>query len=105
MSTYDETCDDHEVECPYCGSKYQPEAEDYSEDEREEECGDCGKKYFLHQSFTVTHHARPDCVLNGGQHDYRPFTMRDGTSVPFCDVCGRIQPHSERAATKEQGHE
>ena len=33
--------DDDNVVCPYCGAKYQAEAEDFSDDEREEECAEC----------------------------------------------------------------
>lgn len=49
-------CDN--VVCPYCGAKYQAEAEDFSEDEREEECSACGRTYLLHDEYTVTHHTR-----------------------------------------------
>ena len=92
---FEETLNDYNVECPYCGDAYQAEAEDYSEDEREQECDECGKKYFLHQNFTVTHHARPDCELNGEHHDYQPTNMRGGRSHPFCTVCSKCQPHGD----------
>jgi len=39
MSEYTETFDDSNRVCPYCGSTYQPEGEDYSEDERAEDGG------------------------------------------------------------------
>ena len=80
------------VECPYCGSHYQPESEDFSEDQRDEECGECGKKYYLSQSISITHHAKPDCELNGDQHDYQPVSLRSGVTHPFCTVCEKCQP-------------
>jgi hypothetical protein len=62
--------DDANVICPYCKYTYQPEAEDYSEDSREQECSECSKKFHLYQSFSVSHHTKPDCELNGEQHDW-----------------------------------
>jgi ferredoxin-like protein FixX len=51
--------DECHVICPYCLSKYQAEAEDFSEYDREEECQSCGKIYILCDSMTVTHYTRP----------------------------------------------
>jgi len=95
MSEFSDTMNDDVLECPYCKHSYQPEAGDYDEGERQEECEDCGKIYHLHQSFSVTHHAQPDCELNGGTHNYQPIELRDGKSHPFCTVCEKCQPHGE----------
>ena len=95
MSRYINTMNGDNVECPYCGYTYQPEAENYSEDERPKECDECGKQYRLYQSFSVTHCAEPDCGLNGEQHDYQPIKLRDGGEHPFCTVCGKCQPLGE----------
>lgn len=95
MSEFDSISNDNEVECPYCEHKYQPEATDHDETERVEECENCGRQYFLHQSFSVTHHTQPDCVLNGGTHDYQPLSLGGGKTHPFCTVCGKCQPHHE----------
>ena len=95
MSEFDETYNDDVVECPYCGDKYQPEAEDYSEDERITQCSECNKFYHLHQSFSVTHQTRPDCEINGGNHNYEPVNLRNGRSHPFCTVCGDCKPHGK----------
>ena len=95
MSKYSNTINNDKVECPYCGYSYQREGEDISEDEREEECEECGKKYQTHDSFTVYHHAAPDCELNGEQHDYQPASLGNGKTHPFCTVCEKCQPHRE----------
>ena len=50
--------DSNLVICPYCGSSYQPEAEEFDEQEREEECGKCGKTYLVYNEFSVTHYTR-----------------------------------------------
>lgn len=65
MSQFEETVDSDNIECPYCGYSYQPECESYDEDESVDDCGNCGKKFYSRQSFTVDHHARPDCELTG----------------------------------------
>jgi len=101
MSEFYDTYNDDEVECPYCHYKYQPEAEDYSEDRRAEECGECGKSFYLNQSFSVSHHTKPDCELNKENHDYQPFSISDGQTHPFCTVCEKCQPHSEIYAKKD----
>ena len=93
MSKYDETFDSTEMECPYCGSKHQPEAEDWDEDESVEGCEDCGNSYHVHQSFDVTHHARPDCEINGKAHKYEPHQFDDGHVSWFCSECGDCQIH------------
>ena len=99
MSEFRDTYNSDAVECPYCGEEYQPESEDYSEDEREEECSGCGSTYHVHQSFLISHQARPDCELNGKKHNYKSITFKNGKSAPFCTVCDNIQPHSERLTT------
>ena len=91
MSDFDDVCDDNDVQCPYCGNKYQPEGETFSEDERIEACDECGKSYHLCQSFSVTHQTRPDCEINGAQHNYELVNLRNGGSHPFCTVCGKCQ--------------
>jgi len=60
MSQYEDQMDDHEVICPYCETKWQPEDEDASEDIRTVECDRCGKKYRLFQSFCITNNTEPD---------------------------------------------
>jgi hypothetical protein len=55
---YNTEMDDCNVICPYCGSAYQAEAEDYNSTEREEECRKCKKVYLVYQDFDVTHHTR-----------------------------------------------
>jgi len=79
--------DDSNVICPYCKHTYQPEAEDYSDDAREEECGKCGKKYHVWQEFSVAHHAKPDCTLNGEEHEWDFVSSRrpDYQSCGKCD--------------------
>lgn len=79
--------DDAVVRCPYCKHEYQPEAEDYSEDTREVECSECEKKYWLHQSFSVDHHVKPDCELNGEQHKWDVVTRHP--LYQSCDVCDK----------------
>ena len=104
----EQTCDDSNRECPYCGHSYQPESEDYSNDTREEECSECGKKYIAHDSFSVTHYATPDCELNGEQHDWQPRPLPGGRTHPFCERCDRCQPHNyvtPNAAVKSRRHD
>lgn len=96
MSEFNDVYNDLDVECPYCGYKYQPEGETFSEDERVEVCDECNKSYHLRQSFSVTHQTRPDCEINGGKHDYQPINLRDGRSHNFCTVCGDCQSSLKR---------
>lgn len=86
LPKYERRCDNNSSICPYCGVGYQVESEDYSEDTREIECDECGKKYFLHQSFSVYHHTKPDCILNGEEHQYRRVSIK-GREAYFCSVC------------------
>ena len=79
---------DANVICPYCKHEYQPEAEDYSEDTREEECSQCGKKYHVWQVFSVDHHAKPDCELNGEQHQWDIVSKRR-PDYQSCGVCNK----------------
>lgn len=95
---FSETFSDSVRRCPYCGSEHQPESETYSEDVREQECEECGKSYYMHDSFTVTHYATPDCELNGEQHDWQDRKVRSGTH-PFCMKCDKCMPHSLFAST------
>jgi len=93
QSKYTDELDDCEMICPYCGNKYQPEGEDYSEDCREEECEECGKTYHAHQSFSVTHHATPDCELNGEQHEWQAVSLGAGKGThDFCATCDKCRP-------------
>lgn len=91
MSTYEDQCDDNNSICPYCEESYQVEGEDYSEDEQEIECSGCGKKYYLHQSFSVTHHTRPDCELNGEEHKFERILLGNGKEADFCTVCDKCR--------------
>ena len=86
---YIETINDCDRECPYCGDKYQVEAENYSEDEREETCDACGKKYFASDLFSVEHRARPDCELNGMAHDW--VTSTRNPNFQYCSLCEACQ--------------
>lgn len=86
-SQFEEQIDNNDSVCPYCGDRYQVEAEDYDEDERQDECGGCGKKYWLHQRFSVEHYSRPDCELNGQAHSYERIKLKNGREADFCTVC------------------
>jgi hypothetical protein len=94
-SKYEDQADDNIVICPYCMAEYQPESEDFDEDTRAEECEDCGKKFYLHQSFSVTHHTRPDCELNGDTHQFERVKLTDGREADFCTVCDRCRSIKE----------
>ena len=89
---FTDTMSDEGRECPYCGWEYQPEAETYSEDNRIEECESCGKNYHAYESFTVTHHAKPDCEINNLAHNYQPIKLMDGRSHEFCVICDKCRP-------------
>jgi hypothetical protein len=100
MNTEHETAEDQvdstSVICPYCKHEcYQPEGENYSEDEIEDECPECGKFFYSHQSFSVDHHTRGDCKLNGEEHDFRLKYFRNGSAM-FCVKCDKCQPTDER---------
>jgi DNA-directed RNA polymerase subunit RPC12/RpoP len=86
MQKYDDQSDGCNSICPYCGDKYQVESEDYDEDDHEITCEECGSKYWLQQYFSVDHQTRPDCELNGEEHDYRPGM--NNNSIEVCKVCG-----------------
>lgn len=86
----EETMNDNDRECPYCGYKYQPDSEDFHEDIEVEECEECGKKFHSHDSISITHWATPDCSLNGEAHEWSKFEFQDGRKREFCDKCEAI---------------
>lgn len=67
-----EQSDSCDAICPYCGESFQVEGEDYGADgeEREVECSGCCRKFYLCETYSITHISRPDCALNGEEHDY-----------------------------------
>jgi len=91
MSEFTDISNSDVVECPYCGNKYQPEAEDYSEDDRPEECYKCKKKYFVNQSFSVNHQMRPDCELNNIKHNFVDFENGEFQFCSVCDTCRKAE--------------
>jgi hypothetical protein len=99
VKEFESQCDESHVICPYCLEKYQPDAETYSEDTRVDDCPECGKKFHLYQSFTVEHHTKPDCELNGAQHAWSPHKLTGGRTHDFCDVCGKCRPYERAAVT------
>lgn len=80
--------------CPYCGHEHHVECEDYSEDSRAEECSECGMKFYQYESFTVDHHTRADCELNGGSHEYEQRSIGHGKTHGFCIHCDKVEPIS-----------
>ena len=84
---FDEQVDDNDAICPYCGWRYQVESEDFSEDCSQQQCDDCGKKFWVSQEFSVTTISRPDCKLNGQEHQYELVTLKNGKQAYFCKVC------------------
>lgn len=70
--------------CPYCSYAFQPEAEDYSEDPRTKECSECGKNFQMYQVFSVDHVAKPDCKLNGAEHQWY---VRPSSNYRRCKIC------------------
>lgn len=88
MARYEAQSDGCLVICPYCGSSYQRESEDYSTDERVETCDSCGKKYHTADEFSVEHTTRPDCGLNAEPHRWRAITP----DWRACEVCGHVEP-------------
>lgn len=63
MSDHDgkpeQTSHGHDAICPYCGSSYQVESEDYDSNGVEEECRKCGRIYERHTEFHTTHYCTP----------------------------------------------
>ncbi|MCK2149480.1 hypothetical protein MYE70_10420 [Marinobacter alexandrii] len=102
MSLYEEQDDSLNAICPYCEYSYQVEGEDYGEDSQEQECDGCGKKFWLNQSFSVTHHTRPDCKINGEQHDWMLVELRNGKDAFFCQVCGECSLVSQDGTPKAE---
>ena len=90
MSKFEEKSDDYYSICPYCGHKYAVESEDYGDqDERQEiYCEECEMKYYLNQDYTITHQTKPDCKLNGQNHNYEFFK---NSRHRFCTICGGIE--------------
>jgi hypothetical protein len=94
MSEFEDTSDDQNRICPYCGYSYQPESEDHSPDRRVETCGGCDKRYYAEDEFSVEFKASPDCELNGEPHDWQDVDLRDGRKHPFCAKCDKCKPMS-----------
>lgn len=95
MAQFEEQLDDNEAICPYCQARHHVEAEDYNEDSRAVECDSCGRKYWLTQSFSVTHHAKPDCTLNSQEHLYERVDLKNGRQADFCTVCDHCRSVSQ----------
>lgn len=89
MQEYHDQTDSCNVICPYCQNEYQPEAESYDEDSVVEECDNCGKKYHRYDSFSVDHNTRPDCALNGLEHQFVPAGSSK-LKYMFCAICGSL---------------
>lgn len=101
MSEYEETLGDHsERECPYCGHSHHVEGEDYNEDERVEVCEVCERSYWAFESFTVDHHARPDCELNNEKHDYQPVGPKH-PDMFRCETCDKYTFQEDIDANRE----
>jgi len=88
----EETSDDCNRVCPYCGFKYQVEGEDISEDVREETCDKCGRRYYAWDRISVTHHAMPDCELNGERHEWPPLDKHQN-----CVKCSKWRELTQEA--------
>ena len=85
----EENSSDHR-KCPYCGYTHHVEGEDYSEEDREEECSECGEKYWAAEVFEVTHFSRPDCALNGREHDWFEYVGHGQVLHRRCRECGKF---------------
>jgi|SRR5699024_1172369 len=79
-------------ECPYCGHKWHVEAEEYDERARAEECDECGKGFYAYENISVAHVARPDCELNGEEHEWETMGIGNGKTHLFCAKCSRCHP-------------
>lgn len=89
VSKYEDQYDEDATICPYCGEGHQPEAETWDEEAREEECGECGRRYLVHQSFSVCHITKPDCEINGEEHQWG---SKDGyPDHKWCKICGKCE--------------
>lgn len=55
----EQTSDDVNAICPYCGNARYVEAEDYRPNGADEECDECGGVYERHTEFDVTHYCTP----------------------------------------------
>lgn len=83
-----EMMSDDEIICPYCNASFQPECEEYSETSRPHKC-ECGKQFHMHQEFSVTHFAQPDCELNDEAHIWEQALP--SLTVKRCTVCDRYK--------------
>lgn len=72
FSDYELKINDNDVECPYCGWKYQLEGESFSEDPVTETCDQCGKKFHRYCTIRTDVRCEPDCLLNGQEHADHP---------------------------------
>lgn len=88
MSKYRDCWDEENAICPYCECKIHVELEDYSESEQEQQCDECGKLFFLKQDSIVSHHTKPDCEINGIEHEYEEIKIT-GDVILFCMICGK----------------
>ena len=77
--------------CPYCGCENYVESEDYDEKKKIEKCCDCKKKFYGGQCFTVTHHSRPDCELNGEEHRWAIDTNYVNHEEEICLKCSQYR--------------
>lgn len=91
MTKYKRQWDDINVVCPYCGHTFQPEGEDYTDYEVIEECEECGKSFHHFDDITVTHYTRPDCELNGVEHQWKEHVSILGDSMKTCETCGKVE--------------
>ena len=100
ITQYEETSDDDNRVCPYCQHSHHIECQDYNEEERVDECEECGKKFHVSEVYSVTHHARPDCELNGEEHI---FVNAISSIYFFCKKCDVLKVDMSQKPTLHPG--
>ena len=73
--------------CPYCEETHYCDDWGHDYDGEVVECEECGKKFRATASHSVDFYARPDCELNGGEHDY----VWNEAGAYFCSVCNHCK--------------
>lgn len=89
MSKYKEESSKTGHICPYCKEEIACDrGRNFDHNEEIEECEYCHKKFIATAELMFTFYSKPDCKINGEDHD---FAYLPGFKVNYCIKCGHMK--------------
>jgi len=94
MSEFSTNIDDENAICPYCKEEHYIDHEDFLDEDEESiiNCDGCGKKFHHYTCYMIDQRTKPDCEINGDNHQYKTKELSTGENHGFCVVCGKCEP-------------